>query len=254
MKRQNKMNGLINALQFLTILRIKKQPDMDTDKLGYSLLYFPLIGAFLGLVLIAVTKALSPFVPAGLLGLLLVFILIILSGAMHIDGLADSCDALFSSKGKEQMLSIMHEVHKGTFGVLSIIAIVLFKVELLSLVPAQYMVLSLLLLTVLSRYSMSLAIAFFPYARGSGKAKVFFEKKDIKILLFSTMITLSILAIIPRFINIIILFLVIIFTFSLSLFVNRRLGGLTGDILGALSELNELVVLLSVYVLSKTNF
>lgn len=243
------MNSLINAIQFLTILRIRKQPDMDTDKLGYSSLYFSLVGAFLGFALIAVNKILSPLVPAGLLSLVLVFILIILSGGMHIDGLADSCDALFSSKFKEQMLAIMHEVHKGTFGVLGIIAIVLFKVELLSLIPAQDMALSLLLMTVLSRYSMSLAIAFFPYARGSGKAKVFFEKKDIKIFLFSTMITLSILAIIPRFINIIILFLVVFLTFFLSLFVNRRLGGLTGDILGALSELNEVVVLLSIFVL-----
>ncbi len=248
------MDGLINALQFLTILRFKKQPDMDTANLGSSSLYFPLVGAFLGLVLIIIDKILSPVLPTALLSLVLVFILIILSGAMHIDGLADSCDALFSGKGKEQMLSIMHEVHKGTFGVLGIIAIVLSKAALLSLIPAHLMILSLLLMTVLSRYSMSFAVAFFPYARSSGKAKVFFEQRSFKIFALSTIITLIILALIPRFINLIILFFVIIFTFFVSLFVNRKIGGLTGDIIGALSELNELVVLLSILVLARINF
>lgn len=246
------MPGLISALQFLTILRFKKEGLINAESLGSSWVYFPLVGAFLGLVLITLDKILFPLLPATLLSLILVFTLIILSGAMHIDGLADTLDALFSGKGKEGMLSIMREVHKGTFGVLGIIAAVLFKVALLSSIPLHLRALSLLLMTVLSRYSMGLAIAFFPYARSEGKAKVFFEQKGLKAFMLSTIITLLILALIARFVSLIILFSVVIFTSSVSLIVKRKIGGLTGDGLGALSELNELLVLLSIFVFVRT--
>lgn len=247
------MNGLISALQFLTILRFKKESLINAERLGSSPVYFPLVGAFLGLVLIILDKILFPLLPATLLSLILVFTLIILSGAMHIDGLADTFDALFSGKSKEEMLSIMREVHKGTFGVLAIIAAILFKVVLLSSIPLHLRTLSLLLMTVLSRYSMGLAIAFFPYARSEGKAKVFFEQRSLKTFILSTIITLLILALALRFISLIILFFVVIFTSSVSLLVKRKIGGFTGDGLGALSELNELIVLLSIFVFVRTN-
>lgn len=243
--------GLINALQFLTILRFKRQYSQDAQGLGSSSLYFPLVGAFLGLVLIALDKILFLILPVGLINIILIFTLIITNGALHIDGLADSFDALFSSKSKEEMLSIMHEVHKGTFGVLAIVAVISFKIALLSAIPTELRCLSLFLMAVLSRYSMSLAVTFFPYARDNGKAKVFFQQKKLKYFIISTIIVFILLALTPRFMNLIVFFLMVAFTFFASSWVNKKIGGLTGDSLGALSELNEVLVLLSVFVLSK---
>ncbi len=248
------MNGLINALQFLTVVRFKKQYSVDAQGLGSSLLYFPLVGAFLGLVLIVLDKILFLILPVGLINIILVFTLIILNGALHIDGLADSCDALFSLKKKEEMLSIMHEVHKGTFGVLAIVAIISFKIALLSSIPAELRFLSLFLMAVLSRYSMSLAVTFFPYARDNGKAKIFFQQKKLKYFMASTIITFILLSLTPRLMNLIIFFLTVAFTYFVGSSVNRKIGGLTGDNLGALSELNETLVLLSIFVLSKKHF
>lgn len=237
------MEGLINALQFLTVLRLKRRALTDEEGLGSSWVYFPLVGALLGVVLVALGRALSPFMPSTLLSLILVFTLVILSGGMHIDGLADSCDALFSGKNKEEALCIMRDCHKGTFGVLAIIADILFKVYLLSSVPLNLKTPCLLSMTVLSRYSMTIGIAFFPYARKEGKAKAFFQEKGLKNFLFSTLITLIIMALIPKIVGLAVLFFVVIFTLLICLYLKRRISGLSGDTLGALSELNELLVL-----------
>lgn len=242
------MVGFLEALQFLTIFRLRKKISIDTKKLGSSTLYFPLIGALLGLALIISNKLLGIIFPEPLLSLILVIGLIILSGALHLDGLADTCDALFSGKGKEEMLAIIHDSRKGTFGVLGIITIILFKVSLLSLIPQGIKNLGLFLMTVLSRYSMHLAITFFPYAQSRGKAKIFFENKSLKIFSLSTLITLILLGITLRWISAIILLLVIIFTLIISTTIKIKIGGMTGDTLGALCELNEAVVLLSIFI------
>ncbi len=248
------MEGLLEALQFLTILRFQKQPFIDAKRLGSSSLYFSLISAILGLLLILLNKLLSSLFPEPLLSSILVITLFILSGALHLDGWADTCDALLSGKDKEGMLDIMRDSHKGTFGVLGIIAIVLFKVSLLSLIPENFKNLGLFLMATLSRYSMSLAIPFFPYARTEGKAKVFFENRSFKIFWLSTLITLLLLGITLKWISIVILFLVIVFTLIVSTIIKIKIGGLTGDTLGALSELNELGVLLAVFILTKIYF
>ena len=245
------MNGLTSAIQFLTVLRIKNESSQDTRKLGESSLYFPVVGALLGIGLIALDKILSLVLPPLLTNLILIFTLLIITGAMHIDGLADSCDALFSGKGKEEMLSIMREVHLGTFGILAIVAIILFKLALLSSIPHELRHFSLVLMALLSRYSMSLAITFFPYARSEGKAVVFFQEKSLKNFFFSTAITLIILMFSFRIMSLAILFFTIAFTFFASFWVKSKIGGLTGDTLGALSELNEALILLSIVVLSK---
>lgn len=248
------MNGLINAIQFLTILRIKNAADLDLKKLGSSSLYFPIVGILLGLLLVGLDKALSLVLPALLTNLILIFTLIIITGAMHIDGLADSFDALFSGKDKEGMLSIMREVHLGTFGILAIVAIILFKLALLSSIPQYLRQSSLILMALLSRYSMSAAVTFFPYARNEGKAKVFFQGKSLKDFFFPTAITLIISLVIFKVTGLAIFSINIGFTFLAGLWVKSKMGGLTGDTLGALSELSEVLVLLSVIILSKGYF
>ena len=207
------MNGLISAIQFLSILRIKNESPQDTDKLGSSLLFFPIAGALLGMALIVLDKIFSLALPPLLTNLMLIFTLIIINGGMHIDGLADSCDALFSGKGKEEMLSIMREAHLGAFGALAIVAIILFKLALLSSIPEESRHFSLILMALLSRYSMGLAVAFFPYARNEGKAGVFFQGKSLKNFFLSTAITLIILVFTFRIMSLAIFFLTIAFTF-----------------------------------------
>lgn len=245
------MLGLLPALEFLTILPIRKKNHTESEELWACTSYFPLIGAFLGLILIGLNNFLSILFPEPLLSLSLVITLIILTGALHLDGLADTFDAIFSGRDKEKMLIIMHDSHKGTFGVIGIITIILFKTGLLSLISLNFKNLGLFLMTTLSRYSMHLAITFFPYARTQGKAKIFFENISLKLFGLSTLITLLLLGITLNWISIAILFLLISFTLIASMMIKRLIGGLTGDTLGAMCELNEIIVLLSIFIFSK---
>lgn len=236
-------NGFLQALEFLTILRFRK--DTDNQGLDYSARYFPLIGALLGLILVAINNLLYQVFPAPLLSLILITILVILTGGLHLDGLADSCDALFSGKDKQEMLAIMHDSHKGTFGIIGIIILILFKLSLLILMPTGFKNLGLFLMTVLSRYSMSLSIACFLYARNLGKAKIFFNTHRFKMFLLSTLFTLILLGLTLKWVSILILLLVIIFTLSINTGIKKIIGGVTGDTIGAVCELNEVVVLIS---------
>lgn len=242
------MKRLLEALQFLTILQFK--PQSDRRHLADSLVYFPLIGAFLGLILIVIHYCLKAIFPQNPLSLILVIALIILTRALHLDGLADTCDALFSSKDKAEMLSIMRDSHKGTFGVIAIVTLILLKVNLLALIPADLKNLNLFLMTVLSRYGMHLAIFFFPYARQEGKAGIFFENKNFKIFILSTLTTLLLLGVTLSWRSLAVFILVVIFTLTLCFMIKRKIGGLTGDTLGAVCELSELVVLLCGWVMA----
>lgn len=168
------MTGFLEALQFLTIFRLKSEKNATQLKLAESQVYFPLVGACIGLILIAVNKSFSLVLPDALASLLLVIVLTILTGALHLDGLADTADALFSGKTREEKLLIMRDPHKGTFGILGLIIIILLKVDMLSQVPPALKNAGLFFMALFSRFSMNIAISFFPYARAEGKANVFF--------------------------------------------------------------------------------
>jgi adenosylcobinamide-GDP ribazoletransferase len=243
------VNRFLQALEFLTILRFYK--DADNQGLGSSACYFPLIGGFLGLILIGLNNLLYKLFPPALLSLILVTTLLILTGGLHLDGLADSCDALFSGKSKQEMLAIMHDSHKGTFGIIGIITIILFKLSLLTLMPINSKNLGLFLMTVLSRYSMNISIACFPYARNFGVAKIFFNPHRLKLFLLSTLFTLILLGLTLRWVSMLTMPLVIIFTLTINTQIKKIINGLTGDTIGAVCELNEIVVLISIFILTK---
>src|SRR3990167_5667288 len=188
------MNGFLAALQFLTILRARKEADAGAQQLASSTIYFPLVGAFLGIALIVLNKFLSAVFIEPLLSLILVAALIILTGALHLDGLADTFDALASGKTKEDKLTIMRDSHKGTFGVLSIVIDILFKVSAIASLSGGARNFGIFLMACTSRYNMSLAIISFPYARNEGKAKVFFENKNPGTFLKSTLLMLILTA------------------------------------------------------------
>lgn len=240
------MNGFLAALQFLTIIPLKQ----DSQKLARATIFFPFVGAFLGILLILLNNCLFIIFPEPLISLTLVSFLLVVTGALHLDGLADTIDGLFGGKNKEERLSIMRDSHRGTFGALGLIIIILFKITLLSLIPRSFKNFALFIMPILSRYAMVLAISLFPYAREDGKAKIFFEQKKIKTLLLASLGTFFLLSLTLKWVGVLSLFLTFIFTLIIGIFIKRAIEGLTGDTLGAISELNEAFVLLFVFVCS----
>ena len=126
------MKKFLLALQFLTIIPVKMKNIKEGD-LSSSVIYFPLIGLLLGLLLVGINKVLlilnfDQFIA----NIILVISLILLTGGIHIDGVADTADAFLSRKNREEMLVIMRDSHIGSMGALSLISVILLKIAFLS--------------------------------------------------------------------------------------------------------------------------
>lgn len=239
------MNSFLLALQFLTILPLKIKSIKD-GQLPRAMIFFPVVGLLLGFFLTGIHALLSTLsFPALSINILLVIALSTVTGGMHLDGLCDTIDALLSGKPKQDMLAIMRDPHIGVMGALSLISILLVKIALLSSLGMPLKANALILMCLVSRWAAVVSMFLFPYARQLGKAKMFIEGMNLKILLFSTLITFLSALLIWQIKGILICLVVCGCVYVSGKFIVRKLGGITGDTLGATVELGEIIVLLS---------
>jgi len=245
------MKNFLIALQFLTIipLRIKHVEREDMSK---SVVYFPLVGLLLGLILTGADRFLYFLnFEQFFINISLVVFLIALTGGLHLDGLADTVDAFLSRKNKEDMLKIMRDSRIGAMGVLGIISIVLLKISFLSSISVSSKTTALLLMCILSRWALVLSMFLFPYARQEGKAKIFIHGTNLKVFAFSAIVTLFCVILFCKPQNLVIIAVIMPITFIIGRFITNRIGGITGDTLGASNELIEVVTLFSICVLER---
>lgn len=237
------MNSLLSAIRFLTIIPIRTKEEAE-EKLSCALVYFPAVGFLLGGILAGLNLFLTflSFNPI-LTNTILVVALIILTGALHLDGLADTLDAFASGKDREGMLEIMRDPHIGTMGALGLISVILLKIAIVSSLDNNIKNTALIFMCVLSRWSLIAAIYLFSYARNEGKAKAFFGNLTLKELILSTAFTLLFVCMIWRWKGLLVFLVALIFMYLFNRYAAKRIGGITGDILGATLELNEVFIL-----------
>jgi adenosylcobinamide-GDP ribazoletransferase len=171
---------------------------------------------------------------------------VVLAGAvwtrgLHWDGLADSADALLSHRSPEQMLKIMRDSRIGTMGALALIFDVLVRWQILSHLSDDALMPALIVPPVLSRMAMGLGLIVFSYARESGRAKAFLtglRRLDLAIVLGSG-VTVGLVAV--GALGLFAWSSALLIALGIFVWCKRRLGGYTGDILGAVNELIEIV-------------
>jgi len=245
------MISFLLALQFLTIIPIKINA-IDREKFSQAMVYFPLVGLLLGFILFGINSLFFFFDFAQIsIDIILVISLAALSGGMHLDGLSDSFDAFLSRKNKQEMLEIMRDSHAGVMGVLSIISAILLKIALLYAVSLTLKGKSLLLLCVFSRWAMVFTMLLFPYARQEGKAKAFIENINIRVIAIATLITLIAAFLIWQINGLIVFAVIALSVFFIGKFINKKIGGITGDTLGAINEITEMVTLFAITILGR---
>lgn len=240
------MTKLLFAFQFLTIFPLKTAKSPDRETISGSAIFFPVVGLILGLILAGLNTILTRFnFDPLLISALVIVFLIFMTGGLHLDGLADSFDALGSFQEKESALKIMRDSHIGTMGVLSLINVILLKIVILSSLEPFTINASIILMSIAGRYCMTFAIKFFPYAREEGKGKDFFAGMNFKKFISATLIALLFSFFIFKIAGTMILLVSAFFTFLFCRWITKKLGGITGDTLGAVNELVELFVLLN---------
>ncbi len=236
------IRGLIIALQFLSRLPVNIAVDFNKANIRKSTFYFPFVGLLLGLIASLVYYLLNPF-NNQIASFLTLLITIVLTGGLHLDGLSDTADGFFSNKDRLTTLEIMKDSRIGAFGVISLILLILFKYILISNLGYKLPV-ALALSMGNSRLIVLIQIASKRIARPGGLGDMVHKSKPQKYILSS--IGLYLLVVIYMDIKFLIpLIISLIGGEMISAYSYKKIGGLTGDVYGAIIELSELVSLLS---------
>lgn len=246
------MKRLLAAIQFLTRIPIPYQ--MEFKDFGKSMVFFPVVGLLLGGILVIVNSALSPFLPRLLTDVLLIITLILVTGAFHLDGFADTIDGFYAGRSKEEILRIMRDAQVGALGVIGLICLLGLKLVALYEIPEGLKNISLLIMPVTGRWMMVLSGALSTYARPSGGlGEAFTNRIGLKDFIYAGFLPVILIAGLLRMRGIILMLLAIIFTLGLTAYIKRKINGMTGDTLGFVNETIEVMVLLSVIILTHFN-
>lgn len=242
------MKNFLQALSFLTILPVGHPSLSEEKELPRAMAFFPLVGLIIGLILALGYYLLSFFLPRSLVIWLLIGLLALLTRGLHLDGFADTIDGLGSGGPKEKILEVMRDSRIGAFGVIALILLIGAKYLALDQIPSLSLPLTLILMAVMGRNAMVLVCYRSPYARsGEGLAKPFAENLGAREVLISSALTFGIAFLLVGVKGIAIFLGIGLFSLGYRLFFLKKLGGVTGDILGAADELVELLCLLLLF-------
>ncbi len=249
---RDEYNRLLIAVMFLTRLPVSRFVKYDPEHLSKSTVYFPLVGAIVGsisaLTLWIASLKFSPMFSV----LISMAATILLTGAFHEDGLADSADGFGGGYTKERVLEIMKDSRIGTYGAIALWLFLTAKLLLLSEIFKQDNSLTLLTLVVahsLGRYSSLPLIFTLDYARSeSTSSKPFAEKASLKRLIVASLYTLCLSALLLEWRAVWAIGVVLLITLLSGIYFKRRIGGITGDALGAANQLSELCVYAAIYI------
>jgi len=238
--------GFWSAVQFLTRVPL---PSVE-PRLDAALVWFPLVGLLLGGALAALDIALRLLNVQNLLAsTLLVVVLLVLTGALHADGLMDTCDAVFAHATPERRLEIMRDPRVGTFGAVGLVCVVALKIAALDALPPALRTSTLLLTPTLGRWSIVLLATLFPYGRELGLGAPLKSTATHRSLVVASLVPLAVcVAAVPIGLGFGVL--TVVGTLAFGWWLMRLLPGLTGDCYGAGCELTEALVLVAAAVLA----
>lgn len=238
------MRSLAIAIQFLTRIPVRLKSYPSEHEIGHSLNYYPLVGLILGLLLFATAWLLQVF-PSLFAAVLLCVVWVGLTGALHLDGLADSADAWVGGLGdKKKTLAIMKDPACGPAGVIAIVLLLLFKLAALQALIDAKSIQWLFVAPLLSRSCVMLMIAITPNARHDGLAVPLIKHANPMRQGLLLLLIVALLLILMGTSLMLILLALLLFNGVFRRAIMRRVNGITGDLAGALVELSEAVILL----------
>ncbi|TFH81492.1 adenosylcobinamide-GDP ribazoletransferase [Pseudomonas kribbensis] len=237
------MQPLWIALQFLSSLPIRLPGMPAPEELGRSLLFYPLVGLLFGVILWALNIALAG-APLLLHAALLLTVWVLLSGALHLDGLADSADAWLGGFGdRERTLTIMKDPRSGPIAVVTLVLVLLLKYAALLALIEEQQSMALIIVPLIGRAALLGLFLTTTYVRAGGLGQALADHLPRKMGWQVLVVSAAVCALIAGFNAVVALLLAVVVFIWLRHLMVRRLGGTTGDTAGALLELLEMSVL-----------
>ena len=235
------MKSFLIALQFLTRIHLAQQQEWTDEDFGGAVKFFPLTGIIIGLFLCLAYWLFSQVFATPFIVVLVVAVWLFITGGLHADGFMDTADGIFSCRDRERMLAIMKDSRVGSNGVIAFVFLVLFKITFLAAIPADMIFLVLIGVPTASRLGTLISIFEFPYARPQGLGKAFVEYAPS-----GTLVTGFVFSLMPALYFGFLAFLLVGAAMLTSLLANYyivgKLGGVTGDTYGAVTEFTEMTL------------
>ena len=240
------------AVQFFTRLPIPRWVGFEQEWLHHASRYFPLVGIVVGAIGAGVYAAAALLLPAPVAAVLSTAATIYATGAFHEDGFADTCDGLGGGMTRERVLEIMKDSRVGAYGAIGVVCMLGTKCTALAMLPPASAIGALLLAHPLSRLTATSLIWRMEYARAEGKAKPLAERMttvefgiaSVTVAIAAALLlasgTLDLRAVLAA------LLAAGAATWWLARKFAQRIGGYTGDCLGAVQQLAEALIYLAV--------
>ncbi len=267
------MNNFLWALKFLTILPIDREDRIKPKDFGSVVSWFPVVGLCIGVFLSAVYLPLYFFFPPLIRDALIILVSIAITGALHLDGLADTCDGIWGGWNKEKRLEIMKDSRIGSFGAIGLICLLGLKylsfhsigeiskinnasfdasIKCVSCFISPILInkcAALLLMPVVGRWAQVCAAGLSKYARSeSGTGSFILGGTTRRHVIYASLLPVFLLWFFYNLSGFVIFAIIIIFTLVWIWYIKKKIGGMTGDTLGATNEIAELLFLMSLLI------
>lgn len=238
------MTGLVVATRYLTIVPLPSSVRETPESLGRAAVWFPVIGLGVGAILVATARVAELLFPALLAALLTVTVWKLVTGGLHLDGLADCLDGL-AGRDIEQRLAIMRDSRIGAFGAIGLILLLLLEIAALAELPTSARDRALLAVPAIARATPPLLGRLFPAARSEGHGVAFGAGLGRWAAPVALTVALGVALAALRVAGLVVLATSVVCALACARFFAARLAGITGDVLGAAIEVAELAGLLT---------
>jgi adenosylcobinamide-GDP ribazoletransferase len=232
------------AIQFLTIIPLPFKLRWEKDDLARSMALFPLAGLTIGAILAGVDWLIGPFLSRPLTDALLITALALITGALHLDGLADVCDGIAARGSRERFMEIMKDSRVGAVGVVGVVLGLLLKWQAMIGVPEELKWQALLLFPAITRFCQVQSIVFGRNARQDGLGSTLVSGAGKSQFLIAAILAGTFSWLLLGINGIAVLLAAMLSSLLIQAWFNRKIGGITGDVIGCTNELNEILVLI----------
>ena len=248
------MKRFISILQFMTRIPINIDTGFD-EEFHKTITYFPLVGLVLGVLIYIIGLVSGIFFDSFITSIIVTLALVILTGGLHIDGLGDTFDAIYSYRDKERMLEIMKDSRLGTNSLLAIMFLILLKIGFIYSIINNNLLWTVIFMPVVARLGVIVMMYKTVTPRENGMGNLFIGKASTSMFTIAILYTIILIIGISKLIFLVSTFeammlistIIILFIFNKHIY--KKIDGVTGDILGCTIELGELIYLFCIYLL-----